>query len=908
MFVNRRFCALFQVPAAPEALRGADCRGAAAAAKGLFADPVGFVARVDELLARREPVLSEIVRMADGTVLERDYVPVRVDGVYRGHAWQYRDVTERERASETLRRREMDAARLAMVASRTSNAVIITDALGVISWVNEGFTRMTGWRLEEVLGRRPGAFLQGPDTDPSAVDRMRRAIRAAKPFVVELRNYHRDGRAYWVRVDAEPVHDAEGTLSNYIAIETDVTDRIEQERREACLASLQWVVREVVTSFLGERSTGLCAEPMLRRVGAALEADRAFLALRDATGAFVRTEEWATQGIPPLPPGGPLATVWLEELERGRVVADAGEGGAPGAVASRIALPVLSAGALDAVVGFEAVRAARTWRPEEIAVLLALVEGYARAREREESARRLQVALERAEAASRAKSEFLASMSHEIRTPMSAVVGYADLLARPGRGAAEQDEWRGHLRRNAEHLLSLVDDILDLSRIEAGQVTLHLEACDPLAVLAEVDALLRPRAAERLVGLRVSAEGRLPRSVRTDRTRLRQILVNLVGNGLKFTDRGQVDLVLSCIREPDGTARLRFRVTDTGIGIPPERLAALFTPFHQAHGPDQRGRGGTGLGLAISRRFARMLGGDVEAASRPGVGSTFTLTLDAGPVAEEDLVSAPSALPPARSAPQGTPGPSLAGRRILVVDDSPDNRRILRFLLEERRASVFIAEDGAQAVELVLRDGPAFDLVVLDMQMPVMDGYEAARTLRARGVRIPILALTAFAMTGDDARCLEAGCDRYLQKPIVPRAFAAAVDALLAEALAAVAAPVPPPPPASSAVPASPSAPAAAPSLASDPAFAPLLADYLAGLPDVARAVRAASTAGDPATLRRVAHKVRGTAATYGFPTLGDAAERCEDALASGASVVAAAAEVTSLLAQLELARRTAGR
>ena len=905
VLTNQRFCELFRVPAPPDAMVGADCAGAAEAAKALFAEPDAFVARIGAILARREPVHAETVRTADGRVLERDYVPIHVEGTYRGHYWQYRDVTARERAAEELRRREVESARLAMVASRTSNGVVITDAAGAIAWVNDGFTRMTGFRLDEVAGKRPGAVLQCPGTDPSAVDRMRRAIRAGKAFVVDVLNRTKDGRKYWVRVDAQPVFDAHGVLRNYIAIETDVSERVEQERREARLASLQWVVREVVTSFLHETETAPVAERMLRRVGAALDTTRVFLVERGADGTFRRTHEWAAPGVPPGPLEPDLPAGWRDELERGRVVADVGDGVVLDATTSRLALPVVSAGDLQAVVAFEDVGSRRTWRPEEVAVLQALVEGYARAREREESSARLREAVAQAESANRAKSEFLASMSHEIRTPMTAIVGYADLLARAGQGAEQQDEWRDHLRRNAQYLLSLVDDILDLSRIEAGQVVPRIETVEPWRVLAEVEALFRARAAERMLELRVRAEGRLPRALATDATRLQQILVNLVGNALKFTDRGVVELVLTADVAADGHAWLRYAVRDTGIGIPPEKLGLLFTPFGQVHGGEERLRGGTGLGLAISRRFARLLGGDIDVRSTVGTGSTFTLRLDLGGVAADDWTDAPARLPQARTAPAGAPQPTLRGRRVLVVDDSPDNRRILRFLLEERGADVETADDGAAALAAVAAAQGAsrpFDLVVLDMQMPVMDGYEAARTLRARGDRTPLLALTAYAMAGDAAKCLAAGCDRYLPKPIVPRDLAAAADAMLGAATAEPdgarpRTPVPPPAPAARPV------DLAAASLASDPSFAPFVREYVAGLPAIIAAFEAARSAGDVVAVRRTAHRVRGTAASYGFPALTEAAGRCEDALATG-DLAAAGAPVSALLDALRTAAR----
>ena len=890
VLVNQRFCDLFGVPVAPESLVGADCANAADTAKDLFAEPDAFLARVRDILAARAPVLGEVLRMRDGTVLERDYVPVRVEGVDRGHYWQYRDVTRREHDAAQLRKREEEAARLAMVAARTSNGVVITDATGVITWVNDGFTRMTGYGLEDVVGRRPGAFLQGPGTDARTVERMRQAIRAGRAFVVEVLNFHRSGRPYWVRVDAQPVLGADGALANYIAIETDVTDRVEQDRREGRLAHLQWVVREVLTSFLHEQTTASVVPLMLSRVGRALDADRAFLARRRGDGDFARVEQWTSGAAAALPPDAALPPTVVSVLSAGRVFAGLHD---QAASASCLAMPVLLRGALEAVVGFEATGGPRTWRPEEVAVIQALAEGFARAREREEGAARLREAADRAESASRAKSEFLASMSHEIRTPMSAVVGYADLLSRPGLDAARADEWRGHLRRNAAYLMSLVDDVLDLSRIEAGKVSPRLEDVDPAAVLAEVDALLRPRAEERMLALRVAAEGDLPPTLRTDPTRLQQILVNLVGNALKFTDRGRVELVLSSQRGSDGRLRLRYRVTDTGVGIPPEKLGALFQPFAQAHGADETRRGGTGLGLAISRRFAWMLGGDIDVVSVPGEGSTFTLVLDLGPVPDAQLRPAPRELPRAAAAGAPGAGASLAGRRVLVVDDSPDNRRILRFVLEEKGATVEEAEHGALAMERLAAAGPRFDLVVLDMQMPVMDGYQTAKAIRDRGLSTPVLALTAYAMAGDAERCLEAGCDRYLAKPIVPAELAATADRLLGGAAAAV-------PPAEVAAD---DRHAAARSLADDPAFAPLIAEYVSGLAELARAVRDAGATGDVDALRRAAHRTRGTADSYGFPALARAASRCEEAMASRPTGTALAEAAASFLEAVDAAR-----
>jgi PAS domain S-box-containing protein len=386
----------------------------------------------------------------------------------------------------------------------------------------------------------------------------------------------------------------------------------------------------------------------------------------------------------------------------------------------------------------------------------------------------LQLEKERADAANRAKSEFLANMSHEIRTPMTAILGYADLLRDRVTDSADH-EAIDTIRRNGDHLLAIINDILDLSKIESGRLDVECIPCSPSQLVADVTALVRPRADEKGLMLAVEFEGPIPAIVHSDPFRLRQILINLIGNAIKFTDRGRVLVKVGLSNSPltnsPTTSHLAFSVSDTGIGITPDKLERLFQPFTQADASTTRRYGGTGLGLAICKRLCDMLAGELIAESALGQGSTFRLSIPIAKAASHTLLEVPAAPIAALAGPELTPATADASLhcRLLLAEDGPDNRRLLAFILERAGADVTLAENGQIAMELALAaeaDQRPFDLVLMDMQMPVLDGYGATELLRSLGFTRPIIALTAHAMTGDREKCLKAGCTDYATKPI----------------------------------------------------------------------------------------------------------------------------------------------
>ncbi|MBL9164270.1 MAG: CHASE domain-containing protein [Planctomycetaceae bacterium] len=519
-----------------------------------------------------------------------------------------RTITADLRASESrMREASLEAQRLAEIARRTSNVVIITDVAGRIEWVNEGFTRISGYTLDEVIGRKPGSFLQGPKSDPAIATAIRRAVEKEEPISVEIINYAKDGHEYWLAIEIAPLRDGNGVLTGYMAIESDIT-----------------------------------------------------------------------------------------ELKRSS---------------------------------------------------------------------------EQAEAANRTKSEFLANMSHEIRTPLTSILGCCDILREDGRiedAPLRRLDTIETIRRAGDHLLTVINDILDLSKIEAGKFRTELVETSLPSVLHEVHRILAPRVAEKGVQLSFALDSPIPDVIISDPTHLRQILLNLVGNAVKFTDAGSIDVVVRQCDAGGDQQTIEIDVTDTGAGMTQEQAASLFRPFTQADASLTRKYGGTGLGLTISRRLAEFLGGSVTLTrTQPGKGSTFTLRF---PLAVGENSTMATTLAATYSVQKAAQPHALLEGRVLVAEDSPDIQRIVTFHLGKAGLQVMTADNGVEALQLMqeaLCGGDGIDLLVTDMQMPEMDGYSLVSNLRQSGYAGPIVALTAHAMSEDKSRCLEAGCNGYVTKPIM---------------------------------------------------------------------------------------------------------------------------------------------
>ncbi len=373
-------------------------------------------------------------------------------------------------------------------------------------------------------------------------------------------------------------------------------------------------------------------------------------------------------------------------------------------------------------------------------------------------------AKEQADEANRAKSDFLARMSHEIRTPMNAILGYAEVLQENlEEDPAIRQKHLGTIHNSGEHLLALINDILDLSKIESGQMELEKTTVSIFDVIDDVESVLNIKANEKGIYLRSEYSSAIPAGITADAVRLRQLIINLVGNAIKFTDSGGVTIRTEIISDT-GPDMLCVRVIDTGIGMSAEAQEKIFQPFSQADTSITRRFGGTGLGLSISKELAEEMGGGIEVESDPGQGSTFILKIEVGNVEGVRMISREEAAKPRLAQQSVASTIKLPPMHVLVVDDGETNRQLVSVYLRKANVSFDIAENGKIAVEMV--NAGNFDVVLMDMQMPVMDGFEATRVLRSQGHQLPIVALTANAMAQDEKRCREAGCSGFLSKPI----------------------------------------------------------------------------------------------------------------------------------------------
>jgi len=631
--------------------------------------------------------------------------------------------------TDSLRASEAEARRLAMVASRTSNGVAISGVDGLIEWVNDGFTRLTGYTPDEVRGRKPGDILQGPLTDPAIVAEMHDGLAKGEGFKVEIINYHKSGRPYWVAIEVQPLRDDRGHLTGFMAIESDINKRkiaeenlVASERRLSALTrEVPGVIFQFDVSPADERRFSFLSKGYQELFGgdpAAVMAKPAllfdFVHPADRRSVMLTLQRAVSRGTP-----------WLDTF---RIIRG------------------------DGTVHWVDARSTTTRRPDGTKVWYGVLNNITELQEARFTA---EEARGRAEQANRAKSQFLAMMSHEIRTPMNGVIGMTSLLLDTPLNP-QQREFAEIVRASGESLLTLINDILDFSKIESGRLDLENEIFGLRDCLESALDLFAHKAAQKGIDLLYEVGEGAPAEIRGDITRLRQIIVNLLGNALKFTEKGEVELSVRPVKAVDGVTELQFSVRDSGIGIPQEAQGRLFHSFSQVDASTTRKYGGTGLGLAISKRLAELMGGRMWLESQVGQGSTFhfTVRVDWMPVGAKKFTGSEH---PAR----------LQGRHLLAVDDNATSRRILAALAGKWGFSATVVDGGEEALAHLRTEAPC-DVALLDMQMPGMDGVMLARAIRALPGRgeLPLILISSIGRElADGSAGLFA---QILTKPLKP--------------------------------------------------------------------------------------------------------------------------------------------
>jgi signal transduction histidine kinase/CheY-like chemotaxis protein/HPt (histidine-containing phosphotransfer) domain-containing protein len=536
-------------------------------------------------------------------------------------------------------------------------------------------------------------------------------------------------------------------------------------------------------------------------------------------------------------------------------------------------IPIFEGNRIVAVAGVG--NKATDYEQRDVNQLQLLMDGWWRIVMHKRFEEQLIEARRQAEVANQAKSRFLAAMSHEIRTPMTAILGYADMLMDPTVTPSNRNNYSATIRRSGEHLLTLINDILDLSKIEAGKMTLDVGRCNVVSLLAEVASVVRPRAESHGVSFSIEYVGEIPETILTDGARLRQAIINLAGNAVKFTEKGSVRIVIALCEMEGDQPGLKIDVIDTGIGIHPEILPQLFQPFYQGDAAVSKKFGGTGLGLVISHHLATMLGGQLIAQSTLQQGSTFTLIVPTGSLEGIHLLQSPAEVehePSGHSWPAANP--QLRGLKILLAEDGFDNRELIQAILIRSGAKVTTAENGRQAVDKATAE--PFGVILMDMNMPEMDGYEATSVLRDRGYTGPIFALTANAMSEDRERCHLAGCDEYLTKPIdrvhliQTIARFAGRDSASESAKPQIAAKIPD------------DSQTIISEYIDDPEMTEIIRGFVGRLDGHKNDMRHAFDDKNFDDLRQAAHKLKGAGGSYGYPRLTEACRELEDAAKAG--------------------------